>query len=276
MPHDAGTRQRRTNIKKNRPRRAFVRRACFKVRESEGLKIVFQQSNADSEPWGHLANFLVHMSGYNFSLPSVKIYFELIVFCLQMTRRLLVPFELCRVLEYKRVQNASCVTQWGTHVPSCQGYNSLMVAGTGYGKSVIFEDLAALNKARIVDEAQKKGLKAIMVNEDAVCPEVWASLRQGNGNLYYVSPEMVLLQLHSFVAGSKFSDESNAPSTVHHVIHRAPKSPEIFRHAGGITSRARLSKTDEDRIDTEKEKIQGVLSPGKKYQSTARDTRYIQ
>jgi superfamily II DNA helicase RecQ len=31
-----------------------------------------------------------------------------------------------------------------------QGYDSLLVAGTGYGKSVIFEGLAALNKAKIV------------------------------------------------------------------------------------------------------------------------------
>jgi superfamily II DNA helicase RecQ len=31
-----------------------------------------------------------------------------------------------------------------------QGYDSLMVTGTGYGKSVIFEGLAALNKAKIV------------------------------------------------------------------------------------------------------------------------------
>jgi superfamily II RNA helicase len=31
-----------------------------------------------------------------------------------------------------------------------EGYNSIMVAGTGYGKSVIFEGLAVLNKAKIV------------------------------------------------------------------------------------------------------------------------------
>lgn len=31
-----------------------------------------------------------------------------------------------------------------------------------------------------------------MVNEDTVCPEVWANLRQGRANLYYVSPEMAL------------------------------------------------------------------------------------
>ncbi|KAJ7432676.1 P-loop containing nucleoside triphosphate hydrolase protein [Mycena galericulata] len=87
-----------------------------------------------------------------------------------------------------------------------QGYDSLMLAGTGYGKSIIFEALAALNKAKIVivvcplkalerdqvNEAQKKGLKAVMVNEDTVSPEIWASLRQGHANLYYVSPEMAL------------------------------------------------------------------------------------
>ncbi|KAJ7807516.1 P-loop containing nucleoside triphosphate hydrolase protein [Mycena olivaceomarginata] len=87
-----------------------------------------------------------------------------------------------------------------------QGYDSIMVAGTGYGKSVIFEGLAACNKAKIVivictlkalerdqvNEAEKKGLIAKMVNEDTVCPELWANLRQGRANLYYVSPEMAL------------------------------------------------------------------------------------
>ncbi|KAJ7608875.1 P-loop containing nucleoside triphosphate hydrolase protein [Mycena polygramma] len=87
-----------------------------------------------------------------------------------------------------------------------QGYDSLMVAGTGYGKSIIFEGLAALNKAKIVivicplkalerdqvNEAEKKGLKAVMVNEDTASPTVWANLRQGRANLYYVSPEMAL------------------------------------------------------------------------------------
>ncbi|KAJ7210936.1 P-loop containing nucleoside triphosphate hydrolase protein [Mycena rebaudengoi] len=87
-----------------------------------------------------------------------------------------------------------------------QGYDSVMLAGTGYGKSVIFEGLAALNKSKIVivicplkalerdqvNEAEKKGLKAVMVNEDTASPEIWASLRQGHANLYYVSPEMAL------------------------------------------------------------------------------------
>jgi superfamily II DNA helicase RecQ len=43
-----------------------------------------------------------------------------------------------------------------------------------------------------VNEAKKKDLKAVMVNEDTVCPEIWANLRQGRANLYYVSPEMAL------------------------------------------------------------------------------------
>ncbi|KAJ7367058.1 P-loop containing nucleoside triphosphate hydrolase protein, partial [Mycena albidolilacea] len=84
--------------------------------------------------------------------------------------------------------------------------DSIMVAGTGYGKSVIFEGLAACNKAKIViiicplkalerdqvNEAEKKGLIAKMVNGDTVCPELWANLRQGRANLYYASPEMAL------------------------------------------------------------------------------------
>jgi superfamily II DNA helicase RecQ len=49
-----------------------------------------------------------------------------------------------------------------------------------------------------VKGAKKKGLKAVMVNEDTVCPEIWTGLRQGHANLYYVSPEMALSS--SFVA----------------------------------------------------------------------------
>ncbi|KAJ7176552.1 hypothetical protein C8R46DRAFT_1213142 [Mycena filopes] len=82
-----------------------------------------------------------------------------------------------------------------------QGYDSVLVAGTGYGKSVIFEGLAVLNKSKIVivisplkalerdqvHEAKKKGLDAVMVDEYTVCPDLWANLRQGRANLYYVT-----------------------------------------------------------------------------------------
>ncbi|KAJ6590087.1 hypothetical protein DFH09DRAFT_1074554 [Mycena vulgaris] len=78
---------------------------------------------------------------------------------------------------------------------------------TGYRKIVIFEALAALNNRkivlvvcplkalerdqasyRLVNDAKKKGLKAVMVNEDTICPKLWADPRQGRASLYYVSP----------------------------------------------------------------------------------------
>jgi superfamily II DNA helicase RecQ len=31
-----------------------------------------------------------------------------------------------------------------------------------------------------------------MVNENTICPKLWADLRKGQHNLYYVSPEMAL------------------------------------------------------------------------------------
>ncbi|KAJ7885257.1 hypothetical protein B0H14DRAFT_2563895 [Mycena olivaceomarginata] len=43
--------------------------------------------------------------------------------------------------------------------------------------------LKALERDQVI-EAEK------MVNEDTVCPELWANLRQGRANLYYISPEM--------------------------------------------------------------------------------------
>ncbi|TFK58811.1 P-loop containing nucleoside triphosphate hydrolase protein [Pluteus cervinus] len=87
-----------------------------------------------------------------------------------------------------------------------RGYDSIFVAGTGYGKSLVFHGLAVLNKKKVnivisplkalerdqVAEAKLKDLKAEMINEHTVCPEMWANLRQGKAQLYYVSPEMVL------------------------------------------------------------------------------------
>ncbi|KAI0061126.1 P-loop containing nucleoside triphosphate hydrolase protein [Artomyces pyxidatus] len=86
------------------------------------------------------------------------------------------------------------------------GYDSILVAGTGYGKSIVFEGLAALDKSKTVivisplkalerdqkAEAEKKGLRAEMVNEDTICADLWKKLRQCEHHLYYVSPEMAL------------------------------------------------------------------------------------
>ncbi|KAI0318808.1 P-loop containing nucleoside triphosphate hydrolase protein [Amylostereum chailletii] len=94
------------------------------------------------------------------------------------------------------------------------GYDSVLVAGTGYGKSIIFEGLAALNKSKTivvisplkalerdqVEEAKKKGLSAKMINEDTVKDDrsLFGRIRRGQDQLYYVSPEMALSE--SFVA----------------------------------------------------------------------------
>ncbi|KAE9408517.1 P-loop containing nucleoside triphosphate hydrolase protein [Gymnopus androsaceus JB14] len=89
-----------------------------------------------------------------------------------------------------------------------QGYNSVCVAATGLGKSLIFEGTAKLagpNQAVIVicplkalerdqvRHASAKGLDAIVVNEDTPkSPKLWESICRTK-KLIYVSPEMALL-----------------------------------------------------------------------------------
>ncbi|KAJ6597923.1 hypothetical protein B0H10DRAFT_2196846 [Mycena sp. CBHHK59/15] len=68
-----------------------------------------------------------------------------------------------------------------------QGCDSLMIAGTGYGKSIIFEALAALNKSKIVIVICP--LKAL--ERDQIYPRQYAGIEDG--------PDVVLgaaLQLH--------------------------------------------------------------------------------
>ncbi|PPR04750.1 hypothetical protein CVT24_006896 [Panaeolus cyanescens] len=86
------------------------------------------------------------------------------------------------------------------------GYDSILLAGTGYGKSLIFQGLAVMDPMSIVIvisplkalerdqvlEAEAKGIRAAMINENTACSNLWARLRQGKDHLYYVSPEMIL------------------------------------------------------------------------------------
>ncbi|KAH7903635.1 P-loop containing nucleoside triphosphate hydrolase protein [Hygrophoropsis aurantiaca] len=108
----------------------------------------------------------------------------------------------------ERLKLTFVMDDWQAHMIHriYQGYDSILLAGTGYGKSLVFQGLAAMDKQKIVvvicplkalerdqvAEAEAKGLRATMVNENTVSPEVWASLRQGKDHLYYVSPEMAL------------------------------------------------------------------------------------
>ncbi|KAH9922989.1 P-loop containing nucleoside triphosphate hydrolase protein [Fomitopsis serialis] len=88
-----------------------------------------------------------------------------------------------------------------------RGYDSIFCAGTGYGKSLVFQALAKLggkNKAVLVicplkaleadqvREAEAKGLRAVMINEDnSKTREAWAEART-KAQMIYISPEMAL------------------------------------------------------------------------------------
>ncbi|KAJ2915312.1 hypothetical protein MD484_g5119, partial [Candolleomyces efflorescens] len=98
---------------------------------------------------------------------------------------------------------------WQAHLIQrlLQGYDSILCAGTGYGKSLIFEGMAALGgKGKVVfvicplkalehDQAQQactKGLEAVVLNEDTSRnASVWEAARK-TAALVYLSPEMAL------------------------------------------------------------------------------------
>ncbi|KAJ3543662.1 hypothetical protein NMY22_g3064 [Coprinellus aureogranulatus] len=88
-----------------------------------------------------------------------------------------------------------------------QGYDSVVVAGTGYGKSLIFEGLAVLGGYRKVvlvisplkalerdqaKQASEKGIEAVVINEDTTkTASLWDQARR-TAALVYISPEMAL------------------------------------------------------------------------------------
>ncbi|KAJ6597992.1 hypothetical protein B0H10DRAFT_2086097 [Mycena sp. CBHHK59/15] len=123
-----------------------------------------------------------------------------------------------------------------------QGYDTLMIAGTGYGKSIIFEALAALNKSKI--DIVICPLKALERDQVWYCPTVSAYNFNAFGRLmkprrrdlncdgqreYHLPRDMgkpsagtrqpvlcvtrdgTLLRLHTVVAGPEFPSAS--PST---------------------------------------------------------------
>jgi len=88
-----------------------------------------------------------------------------------------------------------------------QGYDSIFCAGTGYGKSLVFEALSVLARpGKLVlvisplkalerdqaDQAIEKGIDAIIINEDTTkSSALWKSART-SAAMVYMSPEMVL------------------------------------------------------------------------------------
>ncbi|KAJ7775042.1 P-loop containing nucleoside triphosphate hydrolase protein [Mycena metata] len=98
---------------------------------------------------------------------------------------------------------------WQIHliIRILRGYDSIFLAGTGYGKSLIFEAVAALGgskkvtiiicplkalEADQVKQATEKGLSATLINEDNTNdPTVWKKVEK-SAQLVYISPEMAL------------------------------------------------------------------------------------
>ncbi|KAJ7145302.1 P-loop containing nucleoside triphosphate hydrolase protein [Mycena crocata] len=86
-----------------------------------------------------------------------------------------------------------------------RGFDSIFLAGTGYGKSLIFEGLAVLGgKKKVVivisplkalerdqvEQARQKGIDAILINEDNTkSAGLWKQART-TAQLVYISPEM--------------------------------------------------------------------------------------
>ncbi|KAJ7690513.1 P-loop containing nucleoside triphosphate hydrolase protein, partial [Mycena rosella] len=98
---------------------------------------------------------------------------------------------------------------WQIHliIRILRGYDSIFLAGTGYGKSLIFEAVAVLGgkkkvtiivcplkalEADQVKQATEKGISAILINEDNTNDlAVWRKAEK-SAQLVYISPEMAL------------------------------------------------------------------------------------
>ncbi|TDL28995.1 P-loop containing nucleoside triphosphate hydrolase protein, partial [Rickenella mellea] len=98
---------------------------------------------------------------------------------------------------------------WQAHLiyKILEGFDTMCLAGTGYGKSIVFEGLAAMEKAKVVivicplkalerdqvAQARTKRLRAVAINEDTVkTRSIWADVMTGKYQLVYISPEMAL------------------------------------------------------------------------------------
>ncbi|KAJ7263905.1 P-loop containing nucleoside triphosphate hydrolase protein [Mycena rebaudengoi] len=117
---------------------------------------------------------------------------------------------------------------WQIHliIRILRGFDSIFLAGTGYGKSLIFEAVAALGgkkkvtivvcplkalEADQVKQATEKGIDAILINEDNTKDiTVWKRAEK-SAQLVYISPEMALSdQFGRLWTNQKFKDRVNA------------------------------------------------------------------
>ncbi|PPR02589.1 hypothetical protein CVT24_002161 [Panaeolus cyanescens] len=89
----------------------------------------------------------------------------------------------------KKLQLTFQMDEWQVHLihKIRMRYDSILLAGTGYGKSLIFQGLAVMDPHATVivvsplkalerdqvAEAEKKGLRAAMINENTACSKLW-------------------------------------------------------------------------------------------------------
>ncbi|KAF8184132.1 P-loop containing nucleoside triphosphate hydrolase protein [Mycena galopus ATCC 62051] len=98
---------------------------------------------------------------------------------------------------------------WQIHliIRILRGYDSIFLAGTGYGKSLVFEAVAVLGgrkkvtiivcplkalEADQVNQANEKGISALAINEDNTTDHTVWRKAQKSAQLVYISPEMAL------------------------------------------------------------------------------------
>ncbi|KLO10525.1 P-loop containing nucleoside triphosphate hydrolase protein, partial [Schizopora paradoxa] len=86
------------------------------------------------------------------------------------------------------------IADWQAHVIHrvLSGHDSVSVAGTSYGKSIIFEGLSAMDlKKTVIVVCPLKILEKDQV-QNSKDPSVWRRVRNGEFSIVYVSPEMLL------------------------------------------------------------------------------------
>lgn len=134
-------------------------------------------------------------------------------------KRLPYDVEHVRKTVKSRLKLAFDPEDWQCHLiyRRLEGYDSICIAGTGYGKSLIFEGLAAMQRDKVVivisplkalerDQVRAflqdyhsslncrvhaKQARAKGLNEDKSCTEkVWRDVKAGKYCLVYVFPEM--------------------------------------------------------------------------------------
>ncbi|KAJ7112390.1 P-loop containing nucleoside triphosphate hydrolase protein, partial [Mycena crocata] len=118
-------------------------------------------------------------------------------------------FEATRTMVIDKLKLSYIPDDWQIHliIRILRGYDSIFLAGTGYGKSLIFEAVAVLGgkkkvtivicplkalEADQVKQATEKGINAILINEDNTNDHtVWRKAEK-SAQLVYISPEMAL------------------------------------------------------------------------------------